>query len=84
MHLYHHCKAVTIHNSLLLFRIIVFKLEYLLLLFLGLQGPVLSALVLQLFFVRVIGHVFLVIVTTIGHMVLIMRAKITTVNSRSN
>lgn len=72
------------HNSLFLFRVIVFKLEHLLLLFLGLQGLVLSALVLQLFFVRVTGHVFLVIVTAVGHMALIMRAKITTVNSRSN
>lgn len=56
----------------------------LLLLLLGLRGPVLSALMLQQFFVRVIGHVFLVIVITTGHLASMMRVKITTVISKSN
>lgn len=56
----------------------------LLLLLLGLHGPVLSALMLQQFFIRVIGHVFLVIVITIGHLASIMRLKITSIISKSN
>lgn len=56
----------------------------LLLLLLGLQGPALSALMLQQFFFHVTGHVFLVIVITTGHLASIMRLKITSIISKSN